>query len=145
MRLRDTVSRRRGLPAMRVSRFILTGGICAVINNILVIAFTRFGFGCVAASILAFGPVLCVGYILHASFTFTASPTRTSFAKYTVTMAANFPLWITAIFILSNISHLRMELAAPTTTALLFLWNYLSAKWAFLVVGEITAGAPLKK
>lgn len=130
---------------MRIPRFILTGGICAVINNILVITFTRLGFGCVVASILAFGPVLCVGYILHASFTFTVSPSRLSFAKYTLTMAANFPLWITALFMFGNIFHLRMEIAAPTTTILLFLWNYLSAKWTFLVVGESAASAPLKK
>jgi putative flippase GtrA len=117
---------------MRLSRFVLIGGLCALLSNVLVITFTHFGFGYLVASCLAFGPVLLVGYLLHTSVTFETSASPLLFARYALAMAANFPLWIAALYLFCDVLNVPVAIAAPTTTALIFLWNYTSTKWALL-------------
>jgi putative flippase GtrA len=117
---------------MRFSRFVFVGGLCALLNNILVIAFTYYGLGYLIASFLAFGPVLFVGYVLHSIVTFGTPASHHSFARYAFAMATNFPLWIAALFLFCDVFGVAVAIAAPGTTVLIFLWNYISAKWAFL-------------
>jgi len=49
---------------MRQARYLAVGGACALLNNILVIAFAHAGAGYATASVLAFGPLLVFGYAL---------------------------------------------------------------------------------
>jgi putative flippase GtrA len=121
---------------MRFSRFASVGALCALLSNILVIAFAHYGFGYLVASLLAFGPVLLVGYALHTTITFKTTSSYLSFFKYTVAMAVNVPLWIGALWIFCDLFNSPVAIAAPTTTALIFLWNYLSAKWALVAAAE---------
>jgi putative flippase GtrA len=113
---------------MRLSRFAAVGGLCAILTNILVIAFA--GHGYLIATFLAFGPVLLVGYTLHAMYSFDVPFSWVSLARYTITMSANLPIWITLLYTV-GLFHLSEYVTVPSTTALAFLWNYLSAKWAF--------------
>jgi putative flippase GtrA len=117
---------------MRLPRFVLVSGVCALLSNVLVISFAQVGLGYIAASLLAFGPVLLVGYALHSLVTFGTPVSQLSFIRYTLAMAANFPLWIGLLFVFCDVFKVAVAIAAPATTLLIFLWNYLSAKWAFL-------------
>jgi putative flippase GtrA len=117
---------------MRFSRFVLVGGLCAILNNVLVIAFVHYGFGYLAATLLAFGPVLFVGYALHTIVTFKTSVSHLSFVRYTLAMATNFPIWIAALYVFCGAFGIAVTIAAPATTLLIFLWNYISARWALL-------------
>src|SRR5262249_24830859 len=83
------------------------------------------------ASFLAFGPVLLVGYGLHVLITFKTTASRLSFVRHALAMAANFPLWIGALYLFCDIFNVAIDVAAPAVTVLIFLWNYLSANWAF--------------
>lgn len=121
---------------MRFSCFVSVGALCAFSSNILVIAFAHYGFGYFVASLLAFGPVLLIGYALHTAITFKTTVSYLSFFKYTIAVAANFPLWIVALWILCDVLNLPVEIAAPTTTTLIFLWNYSSTKWALVAAAE---------
>jgi len=121
---------------MRFSRFVLIGGLCAALNNVLVIAFVHYGFGYLAASFLSFAPVLFVGYSLHSIITFETPASALSFARYTFAMAANFPLWIAALYVFCDVLNVNVAIAAPAATVLIFLWNYISAKWALLSSAE---------
>lgn len=116
---------------MRMTRFVVVGGLCAVLSNAAVILLVRAGFGTVVAVLIAFGPVLLMGYALHASFTFGSPFSRGSLARYALGMAANFPIWVLALYLLCDVLKVSITIAAPATTALIFLWNYLSGKWAF--------------
>jgi putative flippase GtrA len=117
---------------MRFSRFATVGALCAVLSNVAVIALAGLGIGSLAASMLAFGPVLIIGYALHSMFTFAAQPSRVTFVRYTLAMLANFPVWAAALYVFGDVLHLSLMLVAPATTLLIFLWNYLAARWAFL-------------
>jgi putative flippase GtrA len=116
---------------MRVERFVIVGALCALLSNLAVIALVRHGFGTLTASLLAFGPVLVTGYTLHSLFTFGTAPARLTFARYTLTTAANFPIWIAALYLLVDVLRISVAAAAPAATALIFLWSYLAARWAW--------------
>jgi putative flippase GtrA len=118
---------------MRFSRFASVGALCALLSNILVIALGHYGCGYVAASLLAFGPVLLVGYVLHTTLTFKTRASYHSFFKYALAMALNFPLWIAGLFVFCDILKVPVAIAAPTTTGFIFLFNYLSARWALVL------------
>jgi putative flippase GtrA len=117
---------------VRLPRFIIVGGVCAVLSNVTVIVLVRHGFGSIVASLIAFGPVLLIGYALHSFFTFGALPSRLSFGRYTLAMLANFPLWVASLGLFSDLLKIPVAIVGPATTLLIFVWNYLSARWAFL-------------
>jgi putative flippase GtrA len=116
---------------VRLARFALVGALCALLTNVLVIALVRYGLGSVAASLVAFGPVLLAGYALHSTFTFRSQPSTLTFARYGLATLANFPLWVAALYVLCDVLKISIAIAAPVTTALIFLWNYASARWAW--------------
>jgi putative flippase GtrA len=110
----------------------MVGACCAVLANVAVIALVREGLGDLQASALAFAPVLVIGYTLHSLFTFRARPSADSFLRYTLATLANFPLWAAALYLLGDLLHVPITVAAPVTTVMMFLWNYLAARWAFI-------------
>lgn len=124
---------------MRLTRFAMVGALCALLTNAAVIVLARAGLGTLAASVLAFVPVLLVGYALHAAFTFRSQPSRVSFARYTLAVAANFPIWIGALYVLCDLLKIPVTIAAPAATLLIFLWSYLSGGWAFAAAPEQSA------
>jgi putative flippase GtrA len=117
---------------VRFSRFALVGALCALLSNVAVIALVRQGFSGLAASLLAFGPVLITGYVLHTMFTFATQPSRVTFVRYALAMLANFPLWAAVLYLFGDLLHVSITLLAPATTVLIFLWNYLAARWAWV-------------
>lgn len=116
---------------MRIERFVVVSAACALLSNGSIILLVRYGFGTVTASALVFGPVLLAGYALHSVFTFSSQPSRLTFARYALATAANFPLCVAALYVLGDVLRIPIAIAAPLTTALLFLWNYVAARWAW--------------
>ena len=114
-----------------LSRFVVVGGLCAVLSNAAVIILVHHGFTSLIATLLAFGPILIIGYALHSVFTFAAEPSRLTFTRYTLATLANFPIWTAALYIFCDVLRVSVAIVAPATTALVFVWNYLSAAWAF--------------
>ncbi len=76
---------------MRLPRYLVVGITCAILNNILLIALAHMGLNFVAASVLAFWPVLVAGYALHTFYTFEMPASISSLLRYTLSMATNFP------------------------------------------------------
>jgi putative flippase GtrA len=124
---------------MRLTRFVMVGALCALLTNAAIILLVRAGLSTLGATVLAFVPVLLVGYALHAAFTFRRQPSRMSFGRYTLAVAANFPIWIGALYVLCDLLKIPVAIAAPATTLLIFLWSYLAGGWAF------TAAAPARE
>ncbi|MFY9658878.1 MAG: GtrA family protein [Methylocystis sp.] len=115
---------------MSLPRFLLIGGLCAALNNALVIGLVWAGFGPLAASLLGFLPVLAVGFTLHSLLTFETAMSAAAFWRYALAMTMNFPAWSASLFILCDLLGAPIAFAAPTTTMLLVGWNFLSARWA---------------
>ena len=117
---------------MRFRRFVVVGGLCALLNNAAVIMLVRYGYTSVVASLLAFPPVLVIGYALHSIFTFSTPATRFNFGRYALVMATNFPAWAALLYTFCDVLRLPVEIVAPATTALIFLWSYVAVRWALL-------------
>jgi putative flippase GtrA len=115
---------------MRLPRYLVVGGACALINNALVIALSWRGFDYFMSTWLAFGPVLVLGYAAHTTVTFRMSTSWPAFGRYTLAMLANYPMWLTSLYILCDVFGLSVTISAPIMTGLLFVWNYLSSQWA---------------
>src|SRR5262245_45972109 len=130
LRLRDSVAA-GSARQVRVERFVIVGALCALLSNAAVIGLVRSGFGTLSASLLAFGPVLITGYTLHSVFTFGTTPARLTFARYALATAANFPIWIAALYVFVDVLKIQVGIAAPVATALIFLWSYIAARWAW--------------
>ena len=114
------------------SRFVVVGGLCAVLTNVAIILLVGHGFGSVTASAIAFGPILLLGYSLHSLFTFSAPPTRLAFGRYTLAMLSNFPVWALLLYVSCDLLKTPVAVAAPAATILICLWNYRWSRWAFL-------------
>jgi len=116
---------------MRIGRYLVVGAVCALLTNVGVVELVNRGSGITGASLLMFVPVLLVGYGLHAWFTFRTQTSRPKFARYTLATAANVPLWIAGLWLLYKSLNMPIAIAAPVTTVLVFLLNYLLISWAF--------------
>ena len=117
---------------MSFPRFVAVGGLCALLSNAAVIVLVRYGFGSLVASLLAFTPVLLIGYALHAAVTFGTPASRVSFGRYAFATLMNFPVWAAALYVFCDLLKVSVAIVAPVATAVIFLWNYMSARWAFL-------------
>ncbi|MGC2221063.1 MAG: GtrA family protein [Methylocella sp.] len=128
---------------MTLSRYVFAGAACAAMNNILVIGLAGFGIHYFFSTALAFVPVLCVGYGVHTNFTFHSSASWPSFIRYTLAMLMNYPIWLIGLYVLCDLFGVSISLAAPTTTALVFSWNFISTRWALLApLRSIKGGFP---
>ena len=117
---------------MRFPRFALVGGLCALLSNVAVIVLARYGFTSVVASLLAFPPVLLIGYALHSVCTFGTPVTRVTFRRYAVAILTNLPAWTALLYTFCDVLKFRVGFVAPAATALIFFWSYVAARWAFL-------------
>ncbi len=115
---------------MILPRFLLIGGLCAALNNALVVGLVWTGFGPIGSSLLAFPPVLTLGFALHSLLTFKTAISAAAFWRYALAMAMNFPFWSASLFILCDLLGAPVAFAAPATTVLLVAWNFRSARWA---------------
>ena len=112
--------------------FIIVGGICAALHNIILIAGDMVGSHYVVSSLVSFCVVASAGYILHSKFTFRNELEQPSFLRYTLGMAANVPLSIGALFILVDLMSMPVWLAAPISTVFLIAWNFAATRWALV-------------
>jgi len=120
--------RRTGSP--RFVRYVGVGAICAVLNNIFLIAIVGTGFGYLPGLMIVCLPMLVIGFALHTILTFEVKPTARAFLRYSLAMLANYPLWIAGLFMLCDVMKLPIYIASPAGTLFLFFWNYVSTRWA---------------
>lgn len=124
------------VPSGRRARYIVVGVVCAGFHNIIMIVGDFTGAHFVALNLLSFTMVTPVGYWLHTGFTFAEKRTLGSFLKFASGVAAGFPISVLLTAIFFSAFSAPMTIAAPLTTALLFVWNYCSAQWAILSAGD---------
>ena len=121
-----------------IPRYVLVGGLCAGLYNLIMIAGDALGVNFVASTGFAFVVNVLVGYTLHCRFTFSEPMTWRGFARYTAAMLLNLPLSVVGIWLLNGVVRLPMWVASPLVTVLLFCWNYVATHWA--VVTRVLSG-----
>jgi len=118
--------------AGRTARYTIVGAICALAYNAVMILGDLAGEHYVPMTILSFGIVTPLGYLIHSNFTFREQLSLRGFLRFASGAAAGFPLSLLSMAILCTGLGLPVVIAAPIATIILFLWNYASAHWAIL-------------
>jgi putative flippase GtrA len=105
-------------------RYLLVGGLCALVHNGIVIGGAALNIHYVITSAISYAVVVVLGFFLHARFTFQVHAGWRSFAKYAAAMLVNYPLWVALMFGLNDMAKLPMLIASPVGTVLMFGWNF---------------------
>jgi len=122
-----------GQPMTRAApRYLLVGIACAVLYNVTVIAGDFLGLHYATSTLIAFAIVVPGGYGLHSLFTFGHELSARALFRYALGMAANLPLSIALMFLFCDVAHVAVVVATPATTAILFVWNFVSSRWAIV-------------
>jgi len=125
-------SQRRWAPSSKEVRYLVVVTICAIVNNVLLIALVKAGFHYFVGIWLAYVPMVVFGYWLHVSVTFRTQATLAGFVRYGLAMLANYPLWIASLFVLTDLLRMPIAMAAPIGTVITFFGNYVATHWAIL-------------
>jgi len=113
-------------------RYLFVGATCAVLHNAIVIGFDRIGIHYAISSLVSFVIVVAVGYLMHTAITFRAPRSFSSFARYAVAFAANYPLIVALLFLMVTVLDIPVTIAAPAGTVILFIWNFVASRWAIV-------------
>lgn len=116
----------------RTSRYTQVGLLCALLNNLIVIAMDHAGYQYVPAVCTAFLVVTLIGYLLHSTYTFEIRASRAGALRFVGASLTSFPLALGSMFVLCGGMGIRASVAMPVATVLLFGWNYALAHLAIL-------------
>lgn len=114
------------------ARYLIVGGVCAVAHNAIVLGADRLGFHYVAGCLLSYVLVVLLGFALHVRYTFAVLPTLAAFWRYSVSMAANYPLTLALLFLMCDVAGWPVAIAAPVATVMLIAWNFVASRWALV-------------
>jgi len=112
------------------ARYLISGGACALANNVLLIAGARAGLGIPALTLLSFAVIGTAGYGAHVHFTFRQIPGWRGYGRFMTGVALGIPAAYATLALLCDGLRLPMLIAAPIATAVLLVYNYLSARLA---------------
>lgn len=116
----------------RGRRYTLVGALCALAHNAIMIGGDAAGLHYFPATILSFLLVTPLGFALHCRFTFREPTSVDRFLRFASGIAAGYPLSLALMALFCSGLGLKVIIAAPLATLLLFVFNYLSAHWAIV-------------
>jgi putative flippase GtrA len=108
-------------------RYLLVACLCAGAHNLIMIAGDRAGGNYAVMTLVSFLIVTPTAYALHSHFTFNAPRSLRALVRFASGTAMALPLSLLAMIVLCSVLTLPVVIAAPISTVLLFLWNYISA------------------
>lgn len=128
-------TRAKRLIATHQGRYLAIGCICALANNIIMVAGDRARQNYLTMALVSFVIVTPLAYALHTRFTFVSPFSVGRLLRYASGAALAFPMFLALMAIFCSLMKLPVVIAVPMTTVLLFVWNYISAHLA--IVGRL--------
>lgn len=122
------------------TRFVLVGLVCAGLHNAILIVGDHWKLHYAVSCVISYAVVVVLGFALHVSFTFRQDPSLSSFWRYALSMAANYPLTLALLFVMCDVLAWPVVIAAPAATVLMMAWNFSASRWA--IVGTQTPTHP---
>ena len=116
----------------RGRRYLTVGAFCALTHNVIMIGADLAGLHYLPATFISFAVVTPLGYLLHCRFTFHQAHSLAGFLRFTAGIAAAFPLSLGLMALFCTVLQWPVLVAAPLTTVLLVVYNYVSAHWAII-------------
>lgn len=116
----------------RGRRYLTVGAICAITYNVIMIGADLLGLHYVLGTLISCVVLAPMGYGLHARFTFHKACTLAGFLRFTGGFIAAYPLSLGLMVLFCSLLKWPVLVAAPLTTLLLIVYNYVSAHWAIV-------------
>jgi putative flippase GtrA len=113
-------------------RYVAVAIACALLHNAIMIGCDFVGIHYLPANVVSYVIVVLAGYGLHSRITFGQPVSLRAFLRYAAGMVTNFPVSVVLMFILCDIAGLSVPIAAPVATAILFVWNFTTSRWAIV-------------
>lgn len=113
-------------------RYLTVGALCALVHNVVMIGGDLARLHYLPATLLSFAIVTPLGYTLHCRYTFRKAHSLEGFLRFMAGIAVGYPLSLALMALFCSVMGLPVWVAAPLATAALFVFNYLSARWAIL-------------
>ena len=120
-------------------RYSVVSAACLLAGLILIPFLNWQGLHYALATFCAFCLIAILGFLAHSYWTFGVERTLSSFVRYVSAIALNLPLTIVLIGIGHDLLGTSVTVSTVAASAALFLWNYLTARWAIL---QRRPGAP---
>lgn len=114
-------------------RYLVVGVVCAAVHNGIMFGMDRLGAHYVASLVLSFAVLAPLGYFLHSIYTFAREVQPIRFVRFATGLLAGFPINLVLMVLFVSVLGLGVPLATFVCTALLFIWNFASARWAILL------------
>jgi putative flippase GtrA len=116
----------------RGGRYLSVGALFAVAHNLIMIGADFAGIHYIASMIISFLVLAPLAYVLHCRFTFRQASSLTGLFRYMGGMMAAYPLSMGLMVLFCTVLGWPVLVAAPLTTILLIVYNYVSAHWAIV-------------
>jgi putative flippase GtrA len=117
-------------PVRSGPKYMAGAVLCALVNNIILIAGAHAGLADEAGVAIAWLVGGTIGYAYHSYVTFDRRLEVRSYGQFMIGTALGVPLtWLSLVFFRS-VLRWPMELASPATTIALFVYNYMNAQFA---------------
>lgn len=113
-------------------RYAAVSGLCLGLSMLLIPLLSISGLHYALATFIAFCIIAVVGFFLHSLWTFSVPFRFSSFAMYVSALAINLPLTVLLIAIAHDLARFDIAISTAFASAVLFIWNYLAARWAVL-------------
>ncbi len=112
------------------SKYLLVAVGCAGLHNAIMIALDALHVHYGLSLIISAAVLIPVGYWLQGRVTFATDSSWASFWRYAMVMIVNTPMSFIALWLSYDRGGLPMWIAAPVSTVILLIWNYISSGWA---------------
>lgn len=115
-----------------VPRYTLVAIALAGLHNVILIGADALGAHYILAQALSAAVLLPTGFLAMAKYSYSVEASWSGFWRYSAALITNFPVAIASLWLLIDILALPMWIAAPISTVVLYVWNFLTSTWAFL-------------
>lgn len=112
---------------------------CVILNIAILIGGEFLGMHYVLSTLVSYVFCVLLGYVLHTHFSFQSTFTPASFTRYAAAMSVNLPSAVFAVWLLHDVLQMPMFAAAPASTVLLTVLNYILNRWA--ITGKMSIGS----
>lgn len=121
-----------------LSVYAFVSAVCVLLNLVILIGGDFLGVHYVLSTFISYVICVVIGYALHTRFSFRSQVSSSGFLRYAAAMGINVPSALVALWLLHDLFRIPMVVAAPVSTAVLALINYVLNRWA--ITGKMHLG-----
>ena len=121
-------------------RYLVVGGVFALLNTATLIALDRAGLHYLLGLLISLSVWVPLSYWVHLHFTYRVDGGAGSFARYFGAQLLNLPGATVLLFLFHDLGGLPMTWAAPAVMGLMLLYNIISSFWALCMRTSVQGG-----